>query len=436
MSHIVFVSVFLGLVSGMQPVELRVDESVKSIRLLLGGNEIAILRHAPWRVSADFGPVLEPHELVAVAYDDRDQEIDRVSQILNLPHPSAEVQIALKKDQAGLPSSVELIAKHLQFRKPTTAMIHLDGSPMKVHDLTAPLPALDWTRSHVISAEIHFDDGAVARSETVINGGFSDSTGTQLSAVIVTGHSDKKENLDRCFTADGVALHVAAIEKTRAIVVFVKEPDPQHWTSIDLIQRQARLSVLARGALARDTSLDRDTTERIVWPVAQQYSSSTEGTSILFEHSNDMDPAKSTVFDILRTLMWATPSPDRPRQFADAVAVAGLQTLMPARRRAVVLIASQVPDRSVHTVAQVRHYLQSIHVPLFVWSLTSHPPDAAEAWGKMEDVSHLDGLREAALKLRRTIEDEQIAWVAADPLTALRVRVNPACGLTALAPAK
>jgi hypothetical protein len=435
MSHIVFVSLFLGLVSGVQPVELRVDASVKTVRLLLGGSELAVLHQAPWRVDADFGPVLEPRELIAVAYDDHDQEIDRISQILNLPHPSAEVQIALQKDH-GLPSSVELIGKHLQFRKPTTATIHLDGTPLKVHDLTAPLPALDWTRSHVISAELHFDDGAVARSETVINGGFSDSTGTQLSAVVVTGRSDKKENLDRCFTADGVALHVAAIEKTNALVIFVKEPDPDKAPSLEAIQRQARLSALARAALARDTKLDIDMTERIVWPIAQQFSSSTEGTSILFEYSTDIDPEKRTVFDVLGIPMWATPSPDTPRQFADAVAVAGLQTLMPARRRAVVLIASQVPDQSHHTVAQVRHYLRSIHVPLFVWSLTAHPPDAAEAWGEMEDVSHLNGLRAAVGKLRRAVEEQQLAWVAADALTALRVRANPACGFTVLAPAK
>jgi hypothetical protein len=194
--------------------------------------------------------------------------------------------------------------------------------------------------------------------------------------------------------------------------------------------------VLSRTALARDTKLDRDMTERIVWPIARQFSSMTEGTSILFEFSTDIDPAKRTVFDILGTPMWATPSPDTPRQFADAVAVAGLQTLMPARRRAVVLVASHVPDQSNHTVAQVRHYLQSIHVPLFVWSLTEHPPDAAEAWGRMEDVSHLDGLRAAVGKLKQAIDDQQIAWVATDPLTALRARANPACGLTVLAPAK
>ena len=435
MSHIVFVSLFLGLVSGVQPVELRVDQSVKTVRLLLGGTEIAVLRQAPWRVSADFGPVLEPRELIAVAYDERDQEIDRVSQILNLPHPSAEVQIALLKDH-GLPSAIELISKHLRFRKPATASIRLDGSPLRAHNLTAPLPALDWTRSHVISAELHFDDGAVARSETVINGGFSDTTGTQLSAVVITGHAGKNQNLDRCFTAVGVSLHVAAIEKTNALVIFVKEPDPDQAPTLEVIRKQARLSVLSRAALARDTKLSADMTERIVWPIAQHFSSATEGTSILFEYSTDIDPTKRTVFDVVETPMWATPSPDTPRQFADAVAVAGLQTLTPARRRAVVLIASQVPDQSHHSVEQVRHYLRSIHVPLFVWSFTSHPPDTAEAWGEMEDVSHLDGLRTAVGKLRQAVDEQQIAWVAADSLTALRASANPDCGLTVLAPAK
>ena len=305
-----------------------------------------------------------------------------------------------------------------------------------MHDLIAPLPTLDWTRSHVISAELRFDDGAVARSETVINGGFSDSTGTQLSAVVVTGVPKKGQNFDGCFTADGVALHLAAIERPDALVVFVKEPDPRQWTSLDLIQRQARLSVLARGALARDTTLGRGTTERIVWPVAEQYSSFTEGTSILFEHSNDLDASKRTVFDVLRTPMWATPAPERPRRFADAVAVAGLQTLMPSRRRAVVLIASAVTDRSDHTIAQVRHYLQSVHVPLFVWSPTASPPAAAEGWGPFEDVSHLDGLRAATVKLRKAIEEQQIAWVAADAVTALRVHVSPTCGLSTLAQTK
>jgi hypothetical protein len=158
--------------------------------------------------------------------------------------------------------------------------------------------------------------------------------------------------------------------------------------------------------------------------------------SILFEHTTDLEPAKYTPFEILRTPMWATPSPEAPRHFADAVSVAGLQTLNPARRRAVVLIASHVPDQSDHTIAQVRHYLQSIHVPLFAWSLTAHPPDAAEEWGPFEDVSHLEGLRAASRKLREAIEEQQIAWVAADPLTALRARANPACGLAVLAPAK
>jgi len=123
----------------------------------------------------------------------------------------------------------------------------------------------------------------------------------------------------------------------------------------------------------------------------------------------------------------------QPRQFADAVAVAGLRTLIDGRRRAVVLLLSVRPDASGLKPAAVRHYLAAIGVPLFVWSLATPRPEVAAAWGEIDDISTSEGLRRATDRLRETLAQERIAWLAVEPLTALRVEAKESCGVAPLA---
>src|ERR1700704_1027987 len=113
MPHVVFLTLFLGLASGVQPLDLRVDSDVKSVRITLDGREVAILHEAPWHTTVDFGDDLVPRELLATGYDANGNEIDRTSQTINLPRPRAEVEIAVKHEE-GQPASVELIGRHLQ----------------------------------------------------------------------------------------------------------------------------------------------------------------------------------------------------------------------------------------------------------------------------------------------------------------------------------
>ena len=68
-----FVTLLLGLVAGVQTVEVTVDDRVARVEMLLDGATIATIEGSPWLVQCDFGP-LAPHELVAVAWDSSGRE--------------------------------------------------------------------------------------------------------------------------------------------------------------------------------------------------------------------------------------------------------------------------------------------------------------------------------------------------------------------------
>ncbi|HEX9163592.1 MAG TPA: hypothetical protein VF980_17935, partial [Thermoanaerobaculia bacterium] len=300
---------------------------------------------------------------------------------------------------------------------------------LRVTKFRARLPQLDWTQPHVVSAEMRFDDGTIARRELVINGGFSDSTGTELTPVVVTQTGSRvDEKLGGCFSVDGIALRTAAVEKKNALVLVVKDPDAR--AAVAAMQRltadpvSAAISVFRRGTYLAD-----DTTEQIMWPVSQTFAQINEGRSVLFEHSNEFDAAKTDLVRLLTIPYEVSRVDGLPRQFADAVAVAGVNAMALGRRRAVVYLVSDERDRSAHTPAEVRRYLSAIGVPLFVWSLSGPRPDLASSWGEVEDTSRRDTLRAAIDRLRRTLEAQRVVWLNVDPLRALRVDVKESCGV-------
>lgn len=417
MPHLVFLTVFLGLISGLQPVHLRVDATVKSVKLTLDGREVARLTQAPWRTTVDFGQTIEPAELVAIGYDERGEEVGRVSQILNLARPIAEAQI-LVHDADGLPAYVDLVGHHLQFAKPTTGSVRVDGVKVKVSGLRARLPQLDWTRSHVISAELNFQDGSVARSELVLNGGYSEAVGSQLSPAFVKTESASTDIKD-CVFADDTKLRVSAVERNSALIIFVLDPNRAGARRIF-----DRWRPFMNPALRNETTLPANMVARVVWPIAEYFTEKGGGTSILFQHTDDISVSKAGLMWLLSLYPDDHPTDNHPRQFADAIAVGAVQTFMPPRPGAVVYVLSDTPDKSHHRPAQVRPYLDAIHVPLFVWSLEGARPDLAFSWGEVVDISTPERFRTAIDTLKRTVEAERVAWVAADPLTALRAEVR------------
>ena len=121
------------------------------------------------------------------------------------------------------------------------------------------------------------------------------------------------------------------------------------------------------------------------------------------------------------------------RKFADATAVAGVRSITGSWRRAVVVVLSASDDMSKHDPRVVRRYLQSIGVPLFVWSVTGPHPELEQAWGKIDDVSSMGKLGRAVGHLRETLAQQRVAWVDVDPLRALHLQAKESCGVAVMA---
>jgi hypothetical protein len=99
-------------------------------------------------------------------------------------------------------------------------------------------------------------------------------------------------------------------------------------------------------------------------------------------------------------------------RIADAMAVAGVQAAAENYRRAVVLVlGGGIKDVSRYDPATVRAYLESIRVPLFVWSLYGPASESAKAWGQTEDISSLPKLENAVAKLRAELDSQKIVWI-------------------------
>src|SRR4029077_15375468 len=223
--QIVFLSLFLGLVSGPQPIDLHVDDAIKSVRILVDGREVKTLSQPPWHAVLDFGKDIVPRELVAVGYDSNGNEVGRAVQILNVPRPTADFEIVLERGNAA----AALRWRHLANARPRKATMTVDGTPLHVDEnFRAVLPPLDPEVPHVIAAQIEFADRFVARRELVLSGGVSDNIGSQLTPIAVRAtRSDPAPSFDRCFSAQGAFVRTSAIEKPRGLVVVVQDPDPR-----------------------------------------------------------------------------------------------------------------------------------------------------------------------------------------------------------------
>jgi hypothetical protein len=402
MVEIVFLTFFLGLTSGTQAVEVAVRGPVAAVEFVVDGNAVARLGGPPWQARLDFGPSMEPHELVARALDAEGKEIGRARQVLNLRRPPAEVEILLEypeKGAAGQPAGARLVWSSRLLEKPTSVRLLLDGKPVPLDDKAhAVLPAVTPEVTHILSAEVHFSGDLEARKDLGFGGQWGDAVSTELTAVLVRLRPGKEmpavQDLKSWILAAGRPVPAVAVEQSPAQLFVIRDAEA--------------VALLKRGNWGpTELSLDKDDQGRFVWPYAQRASG--DGlTADLFSSADFI--ARDGGFPWL--LARVQQPPGKPQRLADAVAVAGLEALGGNRRRAVLLVLGRHPrDSSEHDAATVSRYLAAIRVPLIVWSLASPQTVAGLGWPAGEDISFNPKLRDAFQRLTANLAGQRILWI-------------------------
>ncbi|HSN88582.1 MAG TPA: hypothetical protein VL025_17605 [Thermoanaerobaculia bacterium] len=418
MTQIAFLTLFLGLTLGPQPMELTVTGPVAVVEILLDGAPVARFEEPPWSGRIDFGPALLPHELVARALDDQGTEISRVRQWVNLPRAPAEVEILFEQAPGGRRVAGQLIWRSRTGENPSAMAVTFDGEPL-IPDAQGRivLPPHDPETVHVLSAELRFSGSLVARKDVAFGGELGDEVSTELTAVPVRLRKGQRlpppEQMRGWFLSGGRPLPVAAVEEGPAELFVVR--DLTAWEELRNLETEGKsrsvLSEVQRNPQYRRflLMLGKEDTVRFVWPVARSVTSAGLPAE-LFDMSRDLGSGDGGLLWFLSHLLPRVDNPGKQR-LTDAVAVGGLQALYGNRRRAVLLVLGERPvDVSRSDPALVRRYLESIRVPFFVWTL-GDPAVSGAAWGGGTEVSSLVKMRKAFARLEKDLEAQRIVWL-------------------------
>jgi hypothetical protein len=410
---IAFVTLLLGLISGPYPIEVKVGGPVAVVELTLDGAPAGRITRAPWNAQVDLGPELKPHELVARALDAEGKEIARATQWINLPRPPAEVEIVLEKGADGVPSQAQLIWQSVSGVKPEKTALTLDGKPLKPDAAgRAALPAQSLKSLHVLSADLVFPSGVTAHRDSIYGGEYGSEVSTELTAVPLrlTGRKSlpAADQLGGWLTVDGRPGSIAAVEEGGGKITVVCLP-----TIEELLARLAPSQKRAMTLPVLRTLMPLGPQNHLQYlALSSAPFHDSRIPADLFQLSPPLDWTDGGMFFLLTNKRLINEAKG-PLRIADAVSVAGLKAAAENHRRAVLLVLGKdTPDVfGLYDPPKVRRYLESIRVPLFVWSLYGKDAAAAKAWGPVEDVSSLARMGEAMARLRADLDAQRIVWL-------------------------
>ncbi|MHB8800300.1 MAG: hypothetical protein ACYDBY_17775 [Thermoanaerobaculia bacterium] len=428
---IAFVTLFLGLVYGPVTVELSAAPGVARIELSVDGEIVAELE-APWTARLDLGPEIAPHELVAVAKDAEGRRVGEVRQWINRPRPGAEASFVVEKGASGTGRAARLHWHSVTGSRPKSIRVSFDGQPLEVPDPNRiPLPAHSPGTTHILVADVEFEDGLAATAVASLGGEKLDEALEELTAVAIRlgrgARLPKDGRLDGWFRSGEKPLKVAAVEEGPSEVVFVVAGE-----ALDDLRSLLPDSSRSQVAIAAAERIDlpRGTRYRFLGTVPKTFDSPTEVVS-LFAASEDFTPSDGSFFRVVGRLTIAK-RPEDPR-VAESVAVAGLSAAARSRRRAVVLLlGSGAAEEGLVEAPQTRRFLSRLGVPLHVWDVSRPPagaapdlpPSAADLadvrphWPEAVRITDLSSLLSAFRGVEKELSSQRIVW--------LHGRLNPA----------
>lgn len=411
MGQIVFVTLLLGLTIGKVPLELLVTGDVVKVELVVDQHVIQTLTGPPWKTNLDFGARLAPHRLQARGYDAQGRLIASVEQKVNAPSSIRQLQLVMERQDGQ--AFARILWTNLDAPKPDAIEARIDSRVVPVgSDLRVKLPAADGENVHLLSVTVRSDAGD-ADAQLVFGGAFEDTSTAALTAIPVRVGTGALKFNDVQAMVGGESVRVIGLDDAPGEVTVIRDP------LVNETRILARPSYPgARTGVGTswysDAALDRNDQMRFLWPVARVGRG--EAQALLFYPSRSFPTTDRTgIGTLLGTVLF--PRPATELRYAEAVAVAAFKAAQSQRPRAVVLvIGSELNDRSRLSPEQVRNYAARLGVPLYVWSAARKLPEGASAWGTVVNIRSLGKLREAADALRRDLHSQRILWIEGDYL--------------------
>ncbi len=417
---LVFVTLFLGLVTGQRAVELSTGDRVTTVEARLDGKVVARVTQAPWKFNVDFGDTPKPHFLSAVAFDAEGAEVAKVFQRINLPRALAEATLILVPGTGGKDRFVRLSWQCAVAAEPSKVVVTFDGKPIPYSDpRKIALPTFVPEQLHFMKADLDFPRNITASAEITFGGQSRDETQAELTAVAVLGGPRKLPPLEGLVLTGGKPARVVAVEEEgpAEIAIVLDEAARQTFATMGARYESPRRLDPRFGASAGDqmlrgiAPLGAGQRARFVWPLTETFSTGKMRFEI-FPRSEDFDRSEGGLLYLL-THVFAPGVPDEPR-LADAAAVAALTAVARNRTRAVVLVLGGSRDGSSLSPAGARAYLSALGVPLFVWTAGARGAAEAATWSgatEVADVSTPKLFAAAADRLRAHLERQRIVWL-------------------------
>jgi hypothetical protein len=412
-----FVSIFLGLVSGVRPVELAVGKDVAAVEIRLDGRTLARLRGEPWQLDVDFGATPEPHHLEATGFDASGVEIARTMQRINLQRSLAEASLLLEPGPGGKGRFARLTWQSAIAERPERVIVTFDGFPVSAPDpARIPLPAFVPERLHFLRAELEFPGHTSASAEITFGGLNRDQTQAELTAVPVLSERKKlppEKEMDGWFLANGAPLKVVASEEGSGEISVVLDEAARG--ALAKLVESYRPTRVAPGTIPFNWArlaapLKSGQRARFQWTFPEVHEHS--GTRFeVFPRTEDFSQSDAGFLWLMTHVF--PPGVPEVRRFADAVAVAGLDVSARSHPRAVVLLLAGSRDASRLSAAGARNFLACLRVPLFVWTVGAGAAEAT-AWGTAADATDVStpaAFEDATRRLAALVDRQRIVWV-------------------------
>ena len=381
---IAFLTLFLGLATGVHPVELAVPPEVARVELRLDGEAVATLDGPPWRAEVDLGAELLPRRLEARAFAADGGSLGVAEQWINMPASSEAGGLLLERDEKGRVAAARVVWQSVQYTRPGRIAVHLDGEELPVADDRVTIPPYDPEQAHVLSAELEFPDGETVRDHVLFGGTYGEETDTELTAVAL--EVERRRGLRNLRQAEGLLLaggrpaRVAALDRGGFDLLVVAGRSAVRELarmrsgigSYEIRARQALLdpsSDPSRRIPDAHAGMDRGDRLSFMRPMARKVSSGTRPYDI-FDLTSPLTDRDGGIPWLLTYREPYLDMPGEPQRLADAVANAASHAAGTGRARAILLLVGpDSEDESAFSPASVRRYLATLGVPLRIWYL-------------------------------------------------------------------